>query len=56
MSSKMCKLAKEELDKKALKQYVKYLKPCKYVCKKCGRAASDESYLCKGVKIKDLQE
>lgn len=56
MSTKMCKMAKEELDKKHLKNYVKLLKPCKFVCKKCGRTASDEAYLCKAVKIKELQE
>lgn len=54
MSKKMCKLTKDELEKEALRDYVKLIKPAKFVCKKCGRVANSEELLCKGKKVKDI--
>ena len=48
--AKLCKIAKDDLDKD-LKAYIKMVTPGKYLCKKCGRVANDEDYLCKAIKL-----
>ncbi len=51
MSKKVCKLVKKELPKEDIESYLEYILPAKYLCKKCGRTACKEDYLCKPDKI-----
>lgn len=56
MSKKMCRLVKHDLEKEALKTFIKQIHPCKFVCKKCGLVSNSDDTLCKGKKIKDVIE
>jgi hypothetical protein len=51
MSKKVCKLVKQKLPKEDLDSYIQAILPAKYVCKKCGRTACKEDYLCKPIKM-----
>ncbi|MBZ4644442.1 MAG: hypothetical protein PWQ25_191 [Deferribacteres bacterium] len=49
----LCEIFKKDMDKKSLEEYADMIKPAKFICKKCGRAAKKEDYVCKSYKIKD---
>lgn len=48
----LCEIFKKEMKKDDLKEYAKLVINSEYICKKCGRAANSEKYLCKPHKIK----
>jgi len=50
MAKKLCKLAK----KGELKEIAEAAREGKYICKKCGRTASDKKRLCSAVAVNDL--
>jgi len=52
MGKVLCKLAKEDYLENHLASYMTLVTNPKYVCKKCGRVASDEKRLCKPKRIK----
>lgn len=51
MSKKVCKLVKKELPKEDIDSYLEYILPANYLCKKCGRTARKQEFLCKPIKI-----
>ena len=51
----ICKWKKKKLEKDFDKlKMIVY--PPKFICKKCGRAAIDDKYLCKPVSISDCED
>jgi rubrerythrin len=52
MSKKLCKLVKDEYLDDYFKDYMELVNKGKYICKKCGRVANDESNLCKPKELK----
>lgn len=46
----LCKL-KDDKVAKDLKRLMKVVREPEYICRRCARAASDDAYLCKAVKI-----
>lgn len=50
MAKKLCKLAKRD----DLKAIAESAREGKYICRKCGRTASDRAYLCKAVAVEEL--
>lgn len=50
MAKKLCKLAK----KGELKEIAEAARDGKYICKKCGRTASDKKSLCSAVAVDEL--
>lgn len=50
MAKKLCKLAKKD----DLKAIAEAAREGLYICKKCGRTASDEKYLCESVAVEEL--
>jgi hypothetical protein len=50
MAKKLCKLAKKD----KLEKIAEAAREGTYICKKCGRTASDKKYLCKSVAVEDL--
>jgi hypothetical protein len=53
MSKKLCKLVSDGFLDDHTKKYTQMVNEPKYVCMKCGRAANDESSLCRPKKMKD---
>jgi hypothetical protein len=51
MTRKMCKLAKEKLQKSDPEKYKSLIQDATHYCKSCGRAACKPSRLCKPEKI-----
>lgn len=51
-SKKLCKLAKDDYLKENFKDYVELVKAPKHICRKCGRVARDEEYLCRAKSLK----
>lgn len=51
MGKKLCHIYPKIKNKEKSEQYFKIVKDAKYVCKKCGRAANDDRYLCRSVKL-----
>ncbi|WP_169337702.1 hypothetical protein [Proteocatella sphenisci] len=56
MSKKLCKLVKDDILDKDMKEYMKFVSDGKYVCKKCGRVANKEENLCSAKKLKSKDE
>lgn len=52
MSKKLCKLVKDDILDKDIKEYIKLVSEAKYVCRKCGRTAKKEENLCSAKKLK----
>jgi len=50
-SKKLCALVKQGAHKEDLNAYKELLRPAKYACKKCGRAAAKSKCLCKPTRI-----
>lgn len=48
---KLCTLVKNGHHKDDFKAYKDMIRPAKFVCKKCGRAAAKSKYLCKSAKL-----
>ncbi|MBZ4672743.1 MAG: hypothetical protein JG762_973 [Deferribacteraceae bacterium] len=48
----LCAIFKKDMSKKELEDYAKIVIEGNYICKKCGRVANKEDYLCKSYKIK----
>ncbi len=53
MSKKLCSLVKKDLIKDDLKAFKKLVQEGKFLCKKCGRVAVRENFLCKAVELDD---
>ena len=51
MSKKLCSLVKKDLIKDDLKAFKKLVKDGHFLCKKCGRVATKEKFLCKPVEL-----
>ena len=52
MSKKLCKLVKDDILDKDIKEYIKLVSDAKFVCRKCGRTAKKEENLCSAKKLK----
>ncbi len=52
---KLCKIVeKRELEeKKELEKYIELVKNGKYLCKRCGRVATDKDSICKPIKMEE---
>ncbi|HWQ10870.1 MAG TPA: hypothetical protein VN436_17235 [Holophaga sp.] len=48
---KLCKLVKDDVLEKALKDYVKLVADPTHLCTKCGRVCNDKKLLCKPEKL-----
>ena len=56
MSKKLCKLVKDDILDKDIKEYIKFVSDAKFVCRKCGRTAKKEENLCSAKKLKYKEE
>lgn len=53
MSKKLCSLVKKDMIKDDPKEFKKLVREGKFLCKKCGRVAAKEKFLCKAVELED---